>query len=130
MKYTPKTIVNLNITNPLLLLIIWWWETVAVIPEDKRTIVFKSGTSKGLIEFVPMGDQLRPTSMFGLTLASKKAQKKPKKNITSLKINKTIPYFSPSTTIGLWSPAWASLIISLNQTNIINNKTINLVNNP
>ena len=38
---------------------------VIVAPEDKRTVVFKRGTSKGLMPEIPFGGQHLPTSMFG-----------------------------------------------------------------
>lgn len=61
-----------------------------VTPEIKRIIVFKIGKSNGLIEITPAGGQLTPNSILGLKLELKKAQKKLKKNITSLIINKII----------------------------------------
>lgn len=49
-----------------------------------------------------MGDQVSPKSWTGTKAASKNVQKILKKNINSLKINKTVPNLKPSITKKLW----------------------------
>ena len=71
---------------------------MAVTPDLNKIAVFNKGTSKGLIAFNPTGPHCMPNSWLGTREESKKDQKKPKKNITSLKINKAIPNFKPSIT--------------------------------
>ena len=84
------------INNPLELslwspLIKAWWDQVTVIPEERRTIVLRSGTSKGLKGEIPNGGHMAPNSIVGANLLWKKAQKKEEKNKISEIINKTIP---------------------------------------
>jgi len=69
-----------------------------VTPLLNKIIVFKRGTPKGLTNIIPKGDQVSPKSCTGTKAASKKVQKIPKKNINSLKINKTTPNLKPSIT--------------------------------
>ena len=66
-------------------------DKVTVTPEDNKTIVFNSGTSKALIGFTPVGGQILLIIISGLSLKSKNLQKKEKKNITSEKIKSNIP---------------------------------------
>jgi len=53
--------------------------------------VFNKGTLNGSKGLIPLGGQLKPTSPKGFKLKCRKVQKNLKKNITSLKINKSIP---------------------------------------
>jgi hypothetical protein len=62
-----------------------------VAPEHNSIIVFTKGTSKGLKASIPLGGQMLPISIVGAKLAAKKAQKKAKKNITSLTMKSIIP---------------------------------------
>jgi len=61
-------------------------------------MVFSKGTPKGFTKCIPTGDQVSPNSCTGTKAASKKVQKILKKNINSLKINKTTPNLKPSIT--------------------------------
>ena len=90
-------------------------------------IVFNNGTPKGLTKCIPIGDHLSPNSCTGTNAASKKTQKILKKNINSLKINKTTPNLKPSITKKLWYPLKPSIEISLPQAKEIN-KTTNKLN--
>jgi hypothetical protein len=67
-------------------------DIVIVAPEVNKIIVFNNGISKGLkIKFCKsFGGQVKFNSILGAKPNQKKAQKKPKKNITSEKINKSI----------------------------------------
>jgi hypothetical protein len=47
------------------------------------------------MEKILKGGHTPPISFLGVKLLWKKAQNHPKKNITSLKINKSIPIFNP-----------------------------------
>lgn len=87
-----------------LFLIIAWWDHVTLTPEDNKIIVFNKGTPKALNTLIPKGGQIEPSSILGDSLLLKKAQKKEKKNITSDKINNTIPHRIPVSTINVWSP--------------------------
>jgi len=62
-----------------------------VAPEDNKIKVLTKGISIGLNVFIPLGGQILPISIVGVRLASKNAQKKPKKNITSEAIKRIIP---------------------------------------
>lgn len=62
-----------------------------VNPDSKRIAVFRRGTAKGFKGSRPVGGQVQPISGVGARLLWKKAQKKPRKNITSEVINKIIP---------------------------------------
>jgi hypothetical protein len=61
------------------------------MPEERRIMVFKRGTSRGLKGITPAGGQCTPNSKEGERLLWKKAQKNEKKNSTSDTINKSIP---------------------------------------
>jgi hypothetical protein len=74
------------------------------MPEDTNTIVFSSGTWKGLNTTNPSGGHTPPNSTLGANLLWKKAQKNLKKKNTSDTINKSIPQRNPSSTIALWCP--------------------------
>lgn len=73
-------------------------DQVTVAPLESNTVVFNNGTSKGLIAKIPVGGHACPISTAGDKDEWKKAQKKAKKNITSLLINKTIPIRIPRST--------------------------------
>jgi len=45
-----------------------WWDQVTVRPDDKRTIVFSSGTPIGLIVIMPIGGHVHPISIDGVRL--------------------------------------------------------------
>ena len=90
-------------------------------------IVLRRGTSSGLNGLMPSGGQVEPNSIVGAKLLWKNAQKKEKKNNTSLVINKIIPYRNPNSTKNEWSPWWApSLLTSRHHWTI----TIETNNNP
>jgi len=81
--------------------------------------VFSNGTSKGLNASIPFGGQIAPISITGANAAAKKAQKNAKKNITSVTINKIIPYRKPNWTIFVCDPSKDdSRTISRHQRNI------------
>ena len=66
------------------------------------------------------GGQFKPIDWFGERLLWKKVQKKKKKNITSLKINKIIPNWKPFSTVNEWWPrSKDSRLISRNQFNLV-----------
>lgn len=48
---------------------ILWWAHVTEMPEARRTAVFRSGTSIGFSEEIPMGGQHSPMSIKGARLA-------------------------------------------------------------
>lgn len=105
-KYRPKNTVR---KSPCLALfrsplIIAWWDQVTLIPEDRRIIVFKSGTWIGLKGLTPRGGQVAPISTAGARLLWKKAQKKEKKKSTSEVIKRIMPNRRPSSTNPLWRP--------------------------
>ena len=105
-KYTPKVKVKKREENAWewFISISLWWDHVILTPEDKRIMVLRSGTLKGLNTSIPVGGQILPNSMLGANLLWKKAQKKDKKNMTSDKINKIMPHRNPFSTIRVWSP--------------------------
>ena len=103
-------------------------------PEVTKSNVFINGIKKGLKGSTPNGGHINAWTNPGDKALWKKAQKNPKKNITSETINKEKPIFKPFCTTKVWFPWYvASLIISRHQTYIntqrfIKLKTIN--NNP
>jgi len=52
-----------------------WWAQVTVTPDERRTMVFSSGTPQGDRGLTPTGGQLLPSSTLGASLLWKKAQK-------------------------------------------------------
>jgi hypothetical protein len=104
-KYTPRKIVVSNIaglsTQSHIRL---WCLQVIVTPEDNRIAVLKSGILIGFIGTTENGGQIIPQSTNGLRELWKNDQKKARKNITSDKINKTIPSFNPVCTPFVCSP--------------------------
>jgi hypothetical protein len=62
-----------------------------VAPEHNKIRVLTRGISIALKVLIPLGGQVFPISIVGVRLASKNAQKKPKKNITSEAIKRIIP---------------------------------------
>ena len=99
-KYAPRIIV---MTNPIwasihLEFIIDICAQVIVAPLESRTVVFNSGTSKGLRALNPTGGQTVPVSTLGLREEWKKAQKKAKKKQISLEIKRSMPTRIPSST--------------------------------
>jgi hypothetical protein len=89
--------------------------------------VFNKGISHALKVVKKAGGQTPPKTGLGLKLEWKKAQKKPKKNIISDKINKITPNFNPDCTDLVCCPSYVpSRIMSLHHTNI----TSNMVNAP
>jgi hypothetical protein len=62
-----------------------------VTPEDNKIKVFNKGMSSALNVIMPFGGHIFPISIVGVKEAAKKAQKKPKKNITSETIKRIIP---------------------------------------
>lgn len=75
-----------------------WWAQVTDTPDDSRIAVFSRGTFIGLKDIMEFGGHICPTSMFGLILLWKNAQKNEKKNNTSDEMNRIIPIFRPFTT--------------------------------
>lgn len=71
-------------------------------PEARRTAVFRRGTEKGLIGSIPGGGHVQAIWGVGARLLWKKAQKNPKKNITSEIIKRIIPNFRPFNTNEEW----------------------------
>jgi len=102
------------------------WVQVIEAPLDKRTVVFKRGTSNGLIGSIPIGGHIAPTSIFGLNDEWKNAQKKAKNRKASLTINSNIPSRNPDSTRSVCLP-WnnASRLTSRHHWNIVNTTTIN-----
>lgn len=66
--------------------------------------MFNKGTPHGEKGIIPKGGHCPPNSTLGANLAWKKAQKKDRKKNTSEIMNNTIPDWSPSITIFVWSP--------------------------
>lgn len=82
--------------------------------------MFNKGTLIGLIGLIEKGGQVIPLSTIGDNDLWKKAQKNPKKNMTSEKINSIIPNFKPTWTILVCLPIIVlSRTISRHQRNII-----------
>lgn len=71
--------------------VIAWWANVIVTPELSNNNVFNNGISKALRANIPFGGQIFPTSIVGVKLEAKKAQKNAKKNMTSDNMNSNIP---------------------------------------
>ena len=91
-----------------------WCAHVALAPDKSKMTVFNKGISKGEKTSIPCGGQTVPSSMVGANAEWKKAQKKPKKNITSDTTNKINPNFNPSCTAKVCCPSnVASTITSL-----------------
>ena len=67
-------------------------------PEPSRSAVLNSGRANGLIVSIPTGGHVQPISGLGLKALWKNAQKKPKKNIASDRINSAMPSRSPRAT--------------------------------
>ena len=81
-----------------------WWAQVTLIPEEINTIVFNSGTWKGLKTLIPKGGHTEPTSTLGDNLLWKNAQKNLTKKKISETINKAIPQRNPNSTIDVCNP--------------------------
>ena len=93
-------------------------------PEDNNIIVFSNGKPQGFKTSIPWGGQTAPIATEGAKLQWKKAQKNPKKNITSDTMNKIIPARSPCCTFSVWCPVIASTWISRNHAKALaSNKT-------
>lgn len=75
-----------------------------VAPLDSNKVVLSRGTSSGLIPSTPLGGHSPPNSDPTLSEAWKNAQKKVKKNSTSLKMNNNIPNRIPSSTLFVCLP--------------------------
>ena len=71
--------------------VIAWWANVIVTPELSNSDVFNNGISNALRVNIPFGGQIFPTSIVGVKLDAKKAQKNAKKNIISDSMNSNIP---------------------------------------
>lgn len=69
-----------------------------MIPDERRTMVFRRGTPNVFNVEIPIGGHTHPSSVVGTKLLWKKPQKNPKKKQISDKINKSIPIRSPFTT--------------------------------
>jgi hypothetical protein len=74
---------------------------VTLTPEDNNITVFNKGKPQGFKTSIPAGGQIQPIATEGAKLQWKKAQKKPKKNITSETINKIIPARNPFCTLSV-----------------------------
>lgn len=68
------------------------------IPLDSSKIVFKVGMAAAFRGSIPTGGHKEPSSTAGLKELCKYPQNTKKKNITSVIINKTIPFVSIFTT--------------------------------
>jgi hypothetical protein len=101
-KYAAKKHVNAILLVHLLFLNKLWWAQVTVTPLLSKIIVLSRGTPNGFTKCIPNGDQFSPNSCAGTKAASKNVQKIQKKNINSLKTNKTTPNLKPSITKKLW----------------------------
>ena len=66
-----------------------------VAPDNSKIKVLAKGTSQGLKGWIPLGGHIAPSSTVGAKAEWKKAQKKPKKNITSDIIKRNIPKRKP-----------------------------------
>ena len=92
-----------------------WWQYVTVTPEDNKITVFSKGNSKGLMDSIPKGGHLAPSSTVGDRALWKKDQKIAKKNNASEIINNATPIFIPLWTARVWLPRYvASFVTSLN----------------
>jgi hypothetical protein len=92
-----------------------------VAPLESRTAVLRSGTAKGSNGSIPIGTQ--PTSATLDSEESNQDQKKDRKNITSLKIKRAIPFLNPSVTVGEWKPISSSTAMLLVQRKKTKHKT-------
>ena len=95
---------------------------VIVAPLERRIVVLRRGTSKGLMALIPVGGQALPTSILGLSDEWKKAQKNARKKNTSDEINKTIPMRIPSSTLLVWAPRCVASRVTSRHHKIIVNK--------
>ena len=68
-----------------------WCAQVTVVPDSSRIRVIIKGRWKVSIGSMFAGGQMWPIASFGYRLASKKAQKKAAKNITSEAMNSDMP---------------------------------------
>lgn len=70
MKYRPRAIVITRTWSICLRLpsIKLWWAQVIETPEERRTEVLSSGTSRGLSGLIPTGGQHPPSSGVGARL--------------------------------------------------------------
>jgi hypothetical protein len=93
-------------------------------PDDNNIMVFNKGNPYGFKTSMPAGGQIHPIATDGAKLQWKKAQKKPKKNITSEAINNIIPARKPFCTFSVWCPVIASTWMSLNQANALDNNNM------
>jgi hypothetical protein len=108
------------IINPFI--VAWRWEAkiarcdqVKETPDDNKITVFKSGKAQQSNESTPCGGQSVLVWDEVINAQTKNAQKKEKKNIISLTINKHIPKRIPSWTLMVWWPSYvASTTISEN----------------
>lgn len=70
MKYRPRIVVRVSACVASLCFpnIMAWWAHVTVMPEARRTAVFKSGTSIGFRGKMPLGGHCPPSSGVGARL--------------------------------------------------------------
>jgi hypothetical protein len=71
---------------------------VTAKPDITNKAVFNKGYSITLIISIPIGGQISPKTIEGLSAEWKKAQKKPKKSIISEAMNNKNPLFKPMRT--------------------------------
>ncbi len=109
------------INNPIIVSICFFAKIllcaqVILTPEDNNMIVFKKGKPQGFKTSIPCGGHVAPICIEEIKLEWKNAREKPKKNIISDVINKTIPKRRPFTTLFVWLPSKVdSVITSVNQ---------------
>lgn len=99
-----------------------WWDQVKVTPLLRRTIVLNKGIPYGLIGTTLSGGHSKPKSMLGDKALSKKDQKIPKKNITSLNKKSIKAKTKQSTKFVVCFPESASKIKLWPQSKIVKTK--------
>jgi len=82
---------------------------VILTPDESNITVFNKGKPHGFKTSIPNGGQIAPIATEGAKLQWKKAQKKPKKNMTSETINSIMPARKPFCTFSVWCPVMASM---------------------
>jgi len=108
-KYNPNSTVRKNSPWVACVALFYsrpWCAHVTVTPEASKIAVFRKGTCMGLNGWIPVGGQVDPSSIVGVSLVWKNAQKNDTKNRISETINKIIPQPRPFVTIFVCSPSY------------------------
>lgn len=83
-----------------------WCAHVMNTPDEIRIIVFKMGSSRGLMGVIPFGGHIDPRVMSGARHSCRNVQNSLVNSITSDRINRIILIFVIEMILGEWFPSY------------------------